>query len=287
MSSVSIVIPAYKPDFLEPALESALAQTRPADEILVSDNCPDDAVQRLVGRYPGIRYRRNPVRGVYANFRHCIRIARGEFVKFLLDDDRLETHCLEVMLRGFDAYPDATLVAGWYRMIDEEERELEIRRLAERLLVSSPGGAAPHMLISARNPIGPLTTFMFRRRSLPLGLGPWFFHTGAPQLYRGLIDMTIILDLAFLGRVVVFPEPLSAMRSHEKQLSNPQINPNGIHTVTSWDPLVRDAHAFGLITHDQLQKALRSIADQYRRFLRVYPELSERLKLLEQELSAS
>lgn len=283
---VSIVIPAYKPHFLAQAIESALAQTHRPIEIIVSDNCPGDEVRALVARYPEARYVRNPVRGVYSNFRNCIRLARSEFVKFLLDDDLIEPRCIETLLRGFSDFADATLVTGWYHLVDAGGRIEHLRKLdCEEVLVSSPGGAGPWMLMSARNPVGPLTTTLFRRRSLPLGIGPWFFHTGAPERYFGLIDMAIILDLAFQGRAVMFPEPLSAMRLHDMQLSNPSENPAGIHSLKSWLPLAEDAHAFGLISDEQLQTARTSILALYRRFYRVYPSLREDASRLETKLA--
>ena len=282
---VSIVIPAYKPDFIEAALDSALRQSYPSIEIVVSDNCPDEGVARVMRDYPRVRYQRNPVRGVYPNFRNCIRLASGEYVKFLLDDDLLMPSCVADMVEVFNHVPEVTLVSGWYRLVDEHGRELELRRLqADRLVVSSVGGAAASMLMWAKNPLGPLTTSMFRRRSLPLGMGPWFFHGGAPQRYFGLMDMAIILDLAFLGRVATIPKALSAMRVHPAQLSNPETNPRAIGTVTSWLPLAEDAHAFGLIDDDQLQHALVEILAQFGRFRRRFPVLEQDMARLQQRL---
>ena len=283
---VSIVIPTYKPIFLEAALDSAFAQTCRDTEIVVSDQCPDDAVRRIIERHPQIRYHRNPLPGVYSNFRNCIRLARGEFVKFLLDDDLLDPHCIDAMLRGFDDYPGATLVAGWYRLIDAQGNERKLRRPeVDGPVVSSPGGSGGPMLVSARNPIGPLTTSMFRRRSFPLGIGPFFFITGAPDRYFGLIDMSIILDLAFTGRVVILPETLSAMREHPDQLSNHRNNPRLIHSIRSWLPLIEDAYAFGLITEQQHRIALLKVLDQFRRFVRTFPPLREDVARLETRLA--
>jgi glycosyltransferase involved in cell wall biosynthesis len=278
---VSLVIPTYKPQFLGEAIESALAQTHPATEIVVSDQCPDDAVRQVVARYPNIRYQRNPVPGVYSNFRNCIRLARGEFVKFVLDDDLLAPHCVESMVKAFEEYDEVTLVSAWYHLIDAAGRERTLRRFeVDRPVVSSPGGGAGPMLVSARNPVGPLTTFMFRRGSFPQGIGPFFFVTGAPDRYFGLIDMTIILDLAFSGRVVTLPEPLSAMREHPDQLSNPAYNPRVVHSVKSWLPLADDAHAFGLISDRQHRDALDNILAQFERFVGRFPQLGEDITAL-------
>lgn len=284
---VSIVIPTFKPSFLEEALASALAQTYPAIEILVSDQCPTDQVREIVRRHPRVEYRRNRVPGVYSNFRNCMRIARGEFVKFLLDDDLLRPDCVAKMVKTFGEYDQTTLVSSWYHLIDADGKVIDIRRLeAERTLVSTPGGSGAPMLASARNPIGPLTTSMFRRRSMPLGIGPWFFNTDAPNRYFGLMDMSIILDLAFQGRAVLLPEFLSAMRMHDEQLSNPERNPRLIHSIKSWLPLADDAYAFGLMSDRQHRDALEKILAQFRRFLRIFPTLQEDIDALEPTIAS-
>jgi glycosyltransferase involved in cell wall biosynthesis len=286
-SIVSIVIPTYKPHFLEQAVDSALAQTFRSTEIVVSDHCPGEEVHRIVSRYPNIRYQRNLVSGVYSNFRNCMRLARGEFVKFLLDDDLLAPNCVERLVKGFRDHKGATLVSSWYQTIDENDKEIELRRFSvDHDVVSSAGGSAAPMLVAAKNPIGPLTTSMFRRRSFPLGLGPWFFQAEAPTRYFGLMDMAIILDLAFQGRTVVIAEPLSAMRTHPQQLSNPDTNPRVVHSLTSWIPLAEDAYAYGLISHQQRQEALKNILEMFRRFLHLFPVLAEDIADLEVKLHA-
>jgi glycosyltransferase involved in cell wall biosynthesis len=284
---VSIVIPTYKPTFLEQAIESALAQTYASIEIMVSDQCPTDDVEKIIKRYPQIHYRRNPVHGVYSNFRNCIRMAHGEYVKFLLDDDLLWPRCVEAMVQEFQEHENTTLVCGWYQLIDESGKEIGLRGLkSDHRVVSTLGGSGPHMLVSTRNPIGPLTSSMFLRKSLPLGLGPWFFTTLAPDQYFGLMDMAIILDLAFQGRVVLLPERLSAMRMHSEQLSSPEKNPRLVYSVKSWLPLVEDAYAFGLLSEKQHLEALKNVLAQFHRFLRMFPTLKEDIAALELKLEA-
>lgn len=52
MLTFSIVIPTYNgSDYIEQALQSALAQTRPADEIIVSDDNSTDATLEICRKY--------------------------------------------------------------------------------------------------------------------------------------------------------------------------------------------------------------------------------------------
>src|SRR5690606_17108143 len=92
---VSIVIPAYKPTWFEAALASACGQTYANLEIIVCDDSADEQIAAVVqraqatGKVP-IRYQRNPQPlGELFNTVQCIGHARGQYIKFLHDDDVL------------------------------------------------------------------------------------------------------------------------------------------------------------------------------------------------------
>ncbi|UIK13636.1 glycosyltransferase family 2 protein (plasmid) [Rhizobium leguminosarum] len=90
MPRVSICIPAYNPDYFELCLRSALAQSFVDAEILVSDDCPTDAIKVICDKYVRfVQYSRNPNPGPESNVRRLVQIANGEYIKFLFDDDVL------------------------------------------------------------------------------------------------------------------------------------------------------------------------------------------------------
>ena len=283
---VSIVIPTYRTEFLHAALDSALRQTHSVTEIIVSDNCPTDEVQAFVAGYPNVHYHRNPVRGIYSNFRNCIRLARGEFVKFLLDDDLLAPHCVANMLNAFATHQKASLVSSCYEIIDAAGERVGVRETTRgrQAVMFRPGGAGRLMLGRTENVLGPLTTSMFRRGCLPLGIGPWFFHTGAPEQYFGLIDMTILLDLAYQGQVVILPEALTAVRHHAGALSNANRNPLAYRSIASWLPLALDAHRFDLLSREELRSGLAGLLPRLRRWEHRFPALSVEATKIENTL---
>ncbi len=89
---VSIIIPCYNAErWLAETLESALAQTWTAKEILViNDGSTDDSLavaQQFVTR--GVQVIDQPNRGASAARNHGLRLARGEFIQFLDADDLL------------------------------------------------------------------------------------------------------------------------------------------------------------------------------------------------------
>jgi glycosyltransferase involved in cell wall biosynthesis len=88
----SICIPAYKnAHFVGRLLQSVANQSVLDYEIIVSDDSPDDSVEKLVSTYeelPGIRYFRNePAAGTPANWNLAINKATGKWIKIMHDDD--------------------------------------------------------------------------------------------------------------------------------------------------------------------------------------------------------
>ncbi|SEQ35764.1 Glycosyltransferase, GT2 family [Pseudomonas sp. NFACC02] len=123
---VTIAIPAYKPDFFETALRSAFRQTHDDIEIVICDDCKDDAMHRIVERlrpdspWP-IRYFRNETSlGETKNLARCIREAHGEYIKFLYDDDLLHPECVSSLFELLDGHPDITLASSRRQWVNEE-----------------------------------------------------------------------------------------------------------------------------------------------------------------------
>jgi glycosyltransferase involved in cell wall biosynthesis len=128
---VSICIPTYRrPELLERAVRSCLAQTYPHFEVLITDNSPDDASSQRVARLkdPRIRYHRNGANlGPFANSSRVAALATGTYVKFLMDDDLLKPRCLELMVAALEQHPQAGLAMAPMDLIDENDRRISPR----------------------------------------------------------------------------------------------------------------------------------------------------------------
>ncbi|MCB1713751.1 MAG: glycosyltransferase family 2 protein, partial [Candidatus Competibacteraceae bacterium] len=94
--TISVIIPAHnRAHTLPRALDSVLAQTRPADEvILVDDGSTDDTAALLQAHYPTVRYLHQPNQGVSAARNSGIRLARGDWIALLDSDDAWLPHKL-------------------------------------------------------------------------------------------------------------------------------------------------------------------------------------------------
>ena len=97
----SIAVPVRNgASFLREALDSALAQTYPAMEIVISDNASTDATPQIcaefTSRFPQIRYSRSDaLLPVGQNWNRVCRMASGDWVRLLAHDDLLRSDYLE------------------------------------------------------------------------------------------------------------------------------------------------------------------------------------------------
>lgn len=108
--------------FLRQAIESVLAQSYPAIEIVVVDDASDDesaAVLADFAVHPRIRILRNArVRGLTACCNAAIRESRGRLVMRLDGDDFLAPHAVEVLAEAMLAEPAAALACCGHVAVD-------------------------------------------------------------------------------------------------------------------------------------------------------------------------
>lgn len=109
---VSVVIPTYNsgPLVVE-AVESVLAQTRPADEIIVvDDGSTDDTAKRLAEFGPPVRYVQKENGGVSSARNRGIDEATGDWIAFLDADDVWHPRKLEIQLSALARREDLALL---------------------------------------------------------------------------------------------------------------------------------------------------------------------------------
>jgi len=99
--TVSICLPTFNGvNYLNECLESALGQTMTDTEILVVDDASSDETVAIAMEYAQ-RDRRVRVHvnqknlGLVANWNHSVKLAQGEWIKFLFQDDLIAPNCVE------------------------------------------------------------------------------------------------------------------------------------------------------------------------------------------------
>lgn len=224
---VSIVIPAYKPQFFEKALISAMLQDYPNVEIVVCDDCRNDGIVSIIERHRAsspfpVRYFYNET-SLYetGNLARGIREARGEYVKFLYDDDLLMPGAVSALLGALQRHPSAVMASARRRLIDEHDQHS-----GESLLTLFP--FKQDVLIEGRelvsflgqhiyNFIGEPSSVMCRRADV-LAFGDGIMSLEG-RVMEWLGDITLYIKLLRHGDLIMLAEPLSCFRVSSMQFS--------------------------------------------------------------------
>ncbi|MCU0647912.1 MAG: glycosyltransferase family 2 protein [Gemmatimonadaceae bacterium] len=113
--TLSVVIPCFNGErYLRAALESVMAQSMPATEIVVVDDGSSDGSAPLAERFGhGVRVIRQANAGVSAARNTGVAESRGELLAFLDADDRWPVDSLAVRHDRLESDPTLGYVAGW------------------------------------------------------------------------------------------------------------------------------------------------------------------------------
>lgn len=224
---VSIVIPAYNPEFFETALSSALNQSWPHCEIIIYDDSTDDTIRLTCERYAlksdtPIFYTKNDIRlWEEGNVLAGVRRASGKYVKFLYDDDILFEHCITRLVAALETSPDNRMASCRRIRIDEDGNSL-MDMLATAypfngdVILDGPD-VVKFFADHAVNFIGEPSTVLCYRKDL-LSFGDELFKLKGENL-PFLTDMTLYLKLLRRGNLAFVAETLAAFRVSENQSS--------------------------------------------------------------------
>lgn len=120
---VSIGIPTYNraDGYLRECIDSAVNQTYPNIEIIISDNSSTDGTTELVTAYtdPRVRYFRHSKNiGANNNFNYCLEKANGDYFLLLHDDDLIDNDFIETCMKAADHKKGIGLIRTGTRLID-------------------------------------------------------------------------------------------------------------------------------------------------------------------------
>ncbi len=122
-TTVAVIIPTFnQAHFLADAINSVLAQTRQANEIIVVDDGSTDDPAAVVAQFPEVRLIRQENRGLSGARNTGLRGCTASYVVFLDSDDRLMPRALEAGLACIAARPDCAFVYGGVHPISEDGR---------------------------------------------------------------------------------------------------------------------------------------------------------------------
>lgn len=153
---VAVIITCFnQASFLAEAIESALAQTHPPVEVLVTDDGSTDGTAEVAGRYP-VRYRWQPNAGLGAARNAGIAETDAPFLVFLDADDRLLPEALAAGIACHHQRDGCALVYGGYAYINAAGRR-------NAPPVRRGPVADPYAALLRKNHIGMHATVIYRR----------------------------------------------------------------------------------------------------------------------------
>ncbi len=230
---LSIGVPVYNgADYIAEAIRSHLEQDFTDFELVVSDNCSDDATPDIINEFVNadsrVTYSRNDENvGGPANFNRLFRLTTGELFTWAAADDRIEPGYLSKVIAMMDADPDVVIGHSDALLIDpKSEPMLEMDQgflggdgYMEAIKLTPPIGddrfhsPHPHERIDAviNNNHRNFYIFGIMRRDVMMQTR---LH-GA--FYGG--DRTLLVEMAMRGTFRKVQEPLFGSRSHGSNAS--------------------------------------------------------------------
>ncbi len=201
-------------------------------EILIADDASTDDSVALVERYATrdsrTRWWKNPNNlGLGRNFNCCLRAAKGEYIKYVLQDDKLVSPLtIQRMAEVLDHHPEVSLVGSASQILDERSQIIELRKYFKPGVMD--GRQTIMRCLERANLIGEPSVVMFRRAQTAQGFDE--------QLPQGL-DMDMWFHLLEQGSFAYLGEPLCAFRQHTAQQTKVNrrhdIN-DGLLLITNW-----------------------------------------------------
>jgi glycosyltransferase involved in cell wall biosynthesis len=222
MSKISIAICTYNGEkYLREQLDSFAAQTRLPDEVVICDDCSQDATRRILkdfaaqSAFPVKLHFNEHNLGFIKNFEQVIKLCEGEIIVLSDQDDVWEPNKLEVIEKEF-ANPEVGLVYADAAVVDENLNALDKTmwqyvNFTDEKQKEFTGGKAFDLLIRNGYFLGSSMAFRakFCDLILPIPLDIYYLH-----------DNWIALVISSVARCEIVSELLIKYRQHEQQSSD-------------------------------------------------------------------
>ena len=164
---ISAIIPTYNnAEYIEEAINSILAQSRPVDEIIVVDDGSSDNTEVLISavkqKTDKLSYIKQHNQGPSAARNHGIESAKGDWIAFLDADDRWPKDKIALQMAALQREPSLQLIAGDMAETDQQSNVRVESVLAKHQLLE------PFQSLAGR-PLNNALTALVNKNFIPTG----------------------------------------------------------------------------------------------------------------------
>jgi glycosyltransferase involved in cell wall biosynthesis len=209
--TVSILITCFNyGSFVGQAIESALDQTYPPTEIIVSDDASTDnsceVVETYISRGLPVRLLRNPHGGMAANLNAAYRASTGDVICLLDADDTFLPNKVDAVVNAFQGQSQAGFAVHRASLVDNQKRARGIYPLLSAL---PSGNCAQATYDNCGILMGlPPTTNLALRREVASRIFP------IPVAYTGYAEQMFHRLAPLMTEVCAIDAPLAHWRLH-------------------------------------------------------------------------
>ena len=206
-ATVSVVVPTYNRErYIGECLESILAQSRAADQVIVVDDGSTDGTPQVLSRFgSAIEVLRQPNGGKSRALNHALQHVRGSLVWIFDDDDVAEQDSLATRCEVLEADPRADFVYSGHRI----GRDGPDGRIVAGPVYRLPPVAEGHLPQALAQGCFFTQQGVLARRALYEQVGPF------DEEFRRGQDYEMLLRMARAGRGIALDRPTFVFRRHE------------------------------------------------------------------------
>lgn len=239
LPKVCICIPTYNGEaYLDSAISSAVAQTYPNIEIIISDDCSSDRTVAIATAWQTnspfpITLLQHERFGLVENWNYCVQYIQNQtpspskYIKFLFQDDLLAANCVARMVEVAEQDDQIGLVFSRRSLLYDTSKQLPeaihwLKDLHKAWANLQPIQAGielfsdRHFLYQPDNKIGEPTSVLLKIEVLAkLGL----FDTSLRQF----CDLEMWLRIMAYHQVAFINEELATFRVHQAQTTNANV----------------------------------------------------------------
>jgi glycosyltransferase involved in cell wall biosynthesis len=229
---ISICVPTYNgAAYLAETLDSILAQTfSNLDVLVVDDQSTDDTVEiahSYAVRDARIRIFQNHHNlGLVGNWNRCVELAKGEWIKFVFQDDLLTPDCIEKMINALNKSPgkEKAIFCKKDHLIESINHPRDLKLLMNKInffwdIFPDKVDIKPSDVIKvilnwpARNIFGEPSLFLIHREIFDR-IG------GFDDSFHHICDLEYWLRIGVNFPILMVPDTLVRIRIHENSASN-------------------------------------------------------------------